>query len=214
MAVLKKNDFVEVEYTGKIKSSDKIFDLTDETLAKKEGLYDKNFPYGPKILCVGQKFVIKGLDDSLEGKKESSSYTVEIKTKDAFGQKNPQMVQVVPMAELLKQKIRPFVGLKLTAGGMTGNVRSVTGGRVTIDFNHPLAGRDLVYEVKLGKLVKDSKKKLESLLFYGLGLSKQYTLKLEGKKAKLKIETDIPDVVLDNFKKKVKEVIPEIDLEI
>ena len=97
---------------------------------------------------------------------------------------------------------------------MTGNVRSVAGGRVLVDFNHPLVEKDLVYEVKILSLVTDPEKKLKSLLFYGLGLSHQYELKIDGNKRILKLNFEIPIKVVDNFKKLVKVVIPEIELEI
>lgn len=214
MAKIKNTDFVEIEYTARIKDNNKIFDLTDENLAKKEGLFDKNYSYGPQVICVGQKFIIKGLDDSLIEKKEGDSYKVEIKSQDAFGIKHPELVQVIPETDLLKQKIKPFVGLKLNIGQMVGNVRSVAGGRVTVDFNHPLAGRDLLYEVKIGKIVTDSITKLKCLLYFGLGLKDKYKLDVKDKNVKLTFETKIPDYVKKNFASKVKEIIPEINLEI
>ena len=215
MNVLKRNDFVDIEFVAKIKSSGQIFDLTDEKLAKEVGIYDKNYPYGPKTICVGQKFVIKGLDESLIGKEVGVSYIVEINFKDAFGSKHKELIQVIPLSDLHDQKIKPFVGLKLQNNyGMTGNVRSVAGGRVLVDFNHPLVEKDLVYEVKILSLVTDPEKKLKSLLFYGLGLSHQYELKIDGNKRILKLNFEIPIKVVDNFKKLVKVVIPEIELEI
>ena len=63
--MIQKNDFIEIEYTGKTKDEGIIFDTTDEKLAKEQGFLQENAAYGPVIICVGQNQVISGLDNGI-----------------------------------------------------------------------------------------------------------------------------------------------------
>ncbi len=208
--MIKNNDFVEIDYVAKIKDSGEIFDLTDEKLAKEKGMFDPNFKYGARVICVGQKFVIKGLDDNLVGKNEDSKFTVELKPEDAFGVRSSELMQIVPLKEIHNQKIQPFPGLKLNFGGLMGAVRSVSGGRVTVDFNHPLAGKTILYDVKVGKIVEDDEVKLRSVIESGFGIEAEikkekelYTVKLPGK---------LPEKVKKGLSDKCKEIIPKVKI--
>ena len=66
---LAEGDFVLVEMTGKVEDTSEVFDTTNEELAKEEGIYNENQVYGPKLLVIGQNFIIKGLDLKLPGLK-------------------------------------------------------------------------------------------------------------------------------------------------
>ena len=88
MARIKKGDFVELDYIGRIKGSNQIFDLTDESIAKKNGLYNSNMKYGPKIACIGEGDLIKGLDNYLIDKETGKNYNIEISKKEAFGDRD------------------------------------------------------------------------------------------------------------------------------
>ena len=83
---------------------------------------------------------------------------------DAFGRKDTKLIQLIPTSKFRQQNIQPFPGLQLNIDGMFGTVKTVSGGRCLVDFNHPLSGKDLVYEVKLTRIVHDSKEKLAALL--------------------------------------------------
>ncbi len=60
---VKIKDFIEIEYTGKLKAEDIIFDTTDEKLAKENNIHQENSNYGPTIICLGENQILKGLDD-------------------------------------------------------------------------------------------------------------------------------------------------------
>ena len=72
--MIKKNDFVEVEFIAKTKDTGQVFDLTDEKIAKENKVYDLNYKYKPIIVCIGQEDVIKGLDEALENKELNKEY--------------------------------------------------------------------------------------------------------------------------------------------
>ena len=161
--MLKKGDFVELDYTGRIKDDKVVFDTTVEQIAKDSDVYNPKFKYKPVIICLGEKHVVKGLDDVMIGK-NPGKYTVEVKAEHAFGKKTPELLKLIPMRLFSKDEVKPFVGLEVNVDGTLGIVRSVGGGRVIVDFNHPLASRDLIYDIEIKRAVTDPVEKTKALL--------------------------------------------------
>ena len=94
---------------------------------------------------------------------------------------------------------------------MIGIIRSVTGGRVLVDFNHPLAGKELVYDLKVIKKIEDTGDKLVALLKYGMAINKKmYEYKLNKEVLKLKLKLKLPDPFKSKISEKIKGTIPEI----
>ena len=164
--MIKKNDFVEIEYTGKIKETNQIFDTTSKEIAQKEKIYNPNIKYGPTIICIGQSQIIPGLDEQLENKELNKEYDIEIPPEKAFGKKNPKLLRILSSSSFRKQKINPYPGLQVNIDGFVGTVRTVTSGRIIVDFNHPLAGKNIIYTIKITKLVTDKKSQIESLISF------------------------------------------------
>ena len=202
---LKKGDFIEVEYTGKVKETNEIFDLTSEEEAKKNKIYNPKAAYGPVIICLGEGDLIKGLDEQLIDK-EMGSYTIEIPSEKAFGKKDPKLMKIVSTNIFKKQKITPFPGLRLNLDGFIGTVRSVSGGRTILDLNHPLAGRNLVYEIKINRIITKTEEQLKGFVTLHLGKS----VKTELKNDEAIISIDLPEKVKKEFEKKIKDLIKKI----
>ena len=160
---IKKGDFVEMEFTGKIKSTMQIFDTNNKDVAKTYDVYDEKTDYRPMIIVVGERQIVKGLDDFIEGK-DLGAYNVEVSAENAFGKKSAKLIQLYGLAEFHKHEINPFPGLEVDMDGQRGIIRTVNGGRVTVDFNHPLASHDLVYDIRLMRIVTDVKEKVEGVL--------------------------------------------------
>ncbi len=165
---MQEGDFIEIEYVGKIKDTGEIFDLTDEKLAKEKGIYNEKVEYKPVKIIIGEKFVIKGLDELLKKMEVGEEKTETIKPEDGFGNRDAKLVKIVSEAELKKQKITPFPGMILDLGNTKAKVQSVNSGRVRLDFNHPLAGRDLEYKIKINRKLEDKEEKVKTIAeFYG-----------------------------------------------
>ncbi|MBS3104633.1 peptidylprolyl isomerase [Candidatus Woesearchaeota archaeon] len=164
MAVIKKHDFVEIEYTGRIKEDNSIFDTTEEKVAKENGVYNKNEDYIPVVICIGENNILKNLEEQMIDKETGKEYTFEISSNNAFGKKDAKMIQLIPANKFRQQNIQPIPGLQLNIDGVFGVVKTVSGGRCLVDFNHPLASKDLVYHVKINRVVEDNKEKIKSLL--------------------------------------------------
>ena len=64
-----------------------------------------------------------------------------------FGEREKDLVNIVSLKQFQTNKVNPFPGLVVTLDDVQGTVKAVSGGRVVVDFNHPLAGKDLFYEI-------------------------------------------------------------------
>jgi FKBP-type peptidyl-prolyl cis-trans isomerase 2 len=206
---IKANDFVEIEYTGIVKDSGLIFDTTDEKIAKEHEL--PKAQYGPVVVVIGQGQLLKGLEEQIIGK-EPGNFKVELAPEKAFGKKNAKLIQMVPAKKFVDQKIQPVPGLQLNIDGMVCTIRQVTGGRVMVDFNHPLAGREIVYEVKVKGIVTDKKEQLKAVFAMLLNLAPE-KMEIEGTKAKIELKQELPKEIVPELQKKVKE-LTGIDAEI
>ena len=206
----KIKDFIELHYTGY--TNDKPFDTTDESIAKENKIDRPNAKYEPQIICIGQNWVLPGLDKSLTNRELNKEYETILEPQNAFGKKDAKLIQIIPTSTLTKQKIRPFPGLQIYAGNLSGTIRTVTGGRTTVDFNHPLAGKTLTYKFKITKIIEDKVTKTKSMLQYGLNLQEdKYEIK-ETDKVNITLKQDLPKETKTKFIEKAKELGIEVTL--
>lgn len=209
MATIKKHDFVEIEYTGRIKEDNRIFDTNEEKIAKENGLYDKNSDYFPLVICIGENHVLKGLEEQMIGKEAGKDYIFEINSENAFGRKDAKLIQLIPLSKFRQQNIQPVPGLQLNIDGVFGVVKTVSGGRCMVDFNHPLAGKDLVYSVKIRKIIDDIKEKLTSLLKMHLNIQ-DAEIDLNDDSVNIKLKKSISIQSQEEFKNMVSKSLPSI----
>ncbi len=206
---LKKGDFVEIEYTGKVKSTGEVFDTTSEEIAKQHGLYDENNSYGAVAVCLGAEQLLPGLDSALVGKEVGKTYTIEVSPEEGFGKKDPKLLRLIATSKFRRQGITPVPGLRINIDGVIGTIKTVTGGRTIVDFNHPLSGQVVEYEVKIVKKLSKPDEKLGALIRVEL-LDKNPKLEITDGKAKLKLSQEYPKELLDKFKEKALKLIPEL----
>ena len=140
---IKEGDFVRLNFTGKIKETDEVFDTTSEDIAEEAGILVENKVYGPIPIIVGGNHLLKAIDDAIIGSEAGDAVHVSVTPENGFGQRNPNFIQLIPMKEFKKQGMTPVRGMKITADAGTGKIISVNGGRVKVDFNHELAGKNL-----------------------------------------------------------------------
>lgn len=208
--MIQEKDFIELNYTGKLKEGNIVFDTTEEQVAKDNNLYQEKREYSPTIICVGQSQVIAGLDKSLIGKEINKDYTIEVLPEEAYGKKDAKLIQLVSTSKFLKEKIRPMTGLQVNIDGMTGIIKTVSGGRTLVDFNHPLAGKSLIYNIRINKIIVDDKEKINSILKLNLGI-KDAEINIENNKAKITTKHEIPKELHEGLKKVIKELLPALE---
>jgi len=159
-----KGDFVLMDYIAKVKETGEIFDTTIEDVAKKERLYKEGEIYEPKLVAVGEGWVLKALDESLLNLEPNKTAPVEIPPDKAFGSRDPEKVRLVPLRRLVAKGITPQLGMRVEVDGKLAVVRTMGAGRVQLDFNPPLAGKTLVYEVTVQKKLETKQEKLNALI--------------------------------------------------
>lgn len=161
---MEKNSFIKIDYVGRIKANNRIFDLTNEEIAKKEGIYDKNVKYGPKTIILGYTPIIKGLEKVLYDMKNHEERIVEIKAEEGFGKRDVKLIRNFPLKSFIKNNVRPEINSVVRIGNRIGRIIGINSGRVRVDFNHPLAGKDLIYYVKIVDVIEDDEGKIKAIL--------------------------------------------------
>ena len=216
--VIKKNDFIEIDYTGKFAEDNQIFDTTKEDIAKENDFYNEQEKdkFKPMIICVGQKQVIQGLDEAFIGKNAGDKFSVEIPQDKGFGKKDPKKIQLMSLAQFRKQKINPVPGMAINIDDSYGVVRTVSGGRIIVDFNHPFSGKDLIYEVEINKKIDDDSEKTKLFLKSMFGIDSEVNINEQEKGKKADITLKLPanmnkdafnEQILQVIKDKIKEIV-------
>lgn len=142
MAQAKNGDTIRVHYTGK---------MEDGTV------FDTSANRDPLQFTIGDGRIIKGFEEGVIGMKPGESKTLEIPADMAYGPHHEEMILTVSK-EQFPETIVPEIGQRLQTRLATGQtvVVTVTGiadMEVTLDANHPLAGKDLIFEVELVEIV-------------------------------------------------------------
>ena len=162
---IQKSDFILVDYTGKVKETGEVFDTTSEETAKENKVYKEGEIYEPGLVVVGEGWVLKALDEALLTFKIRKNESVEIPPESAFGNRHPEKVKLVPLRRLAARGITPRLGAQIEYDKRLATVRTMGSGRVTLDFNPPLAGKTLVYEVSVKKKLKTAQEKISALIY-------------------------------------------------
>ncbi len=204
---IKQNDFVEIDYIGYNKEDNSVFDTTLEQVAKQNELHHEGHDCKPAIICVGQHQILKAIDESLIGKSSGEKFSIELTPENSFGKKNPELIQFIPISSYRDSQINPVPGLPVDIDGSYGIVKIVSGGRTLVDFNHPLAGKSVKYEITINRIVEDKKEKLSAYLSGIMGFEPE--IEIKDSEAILKVPKGIEEHEKE-IQDKVKEVIPEI----
>jgi len=138
MAHVKKGSKVKVYYTCKMK---------DGTVV------ESNIGKAPLEFVVGKGKMIKGFDTALVGMDLGQTKTVNFKPAEAYGPKDQSLIWSVPVGELpAGNEVQAGVEVSFSRADGTpveGRIDKIDGDLITIDGNHPLAGRNLTFEIKL-----------------------------------------------------------------
>lgn len=157
---IKAGDFIKLNYTGRVDG--KVFDTTDEQVARDSEIFNPEATYGPVTVCVGKHHVILGLDEALEGKEIGSEGEVMVPPDKGFGVHDPAHVEAFNKNSF-KDKPKKGMSLKVPEKG-EGTVVDVIGNRVLIDFNHPLSGKTLSYTFRIEESVEGAEDQMKGLI--------------------------------------------------
>lgn len=138
MSTVEEGSTVKVHYTGKLKDG-QVFDTSEER--------------EPLEFEMGAGQMIPGFEKAVLGMEKDESKTVEIESDEAYGDVNDQLFLEVPKSEL-PDDIDPEVGMQLQVQQEEGKevpvqITEVKDSSITLDANHPLAGKDLVFDIRI-----------------------------------------------------------------
>lgn len=199
-------DFIRIEYVGRISDTKEIFDLTNEQTARKEGIYNEKIKYKPAPVIVGEGFVIKGIENELLKMNVGEKRTIFVTPEEGFGKRRPDLVKVVPITFFRKQGVNPAPGLVVNVSGLIGRIQSCESGRVRLDFNSPLAGKNLEYEIEIRERVVDNIEKAKMIMEI-FNIPSNISIKedsIEIEIGKIDIQTQIKERIAHLMKKYLK----------
>lgn len=164
-----KGDFVKIDYSLWRVADEKLVRTTDKKLAQEKDIFAEGSRYEPQLIVIEKDSALKALWDAVKGMDVGQSKRIELEPKDAFGERNADLVRVMPVAEFRKKDIAPEPGMQIDIDGVIATVKSVNSGRVMIDANNPLAGEKIRYDIRVVEKVTKEEEKIRSIaLSYGL----------------------------------------------
>ncbi|HII85582.1 TPA: peptidylprolyl isomerase [Candidatus Bathyarchaeota archaeon] len=186
---LQKGDFILIDYNAKTKETGETFDTTNEGTAKTAHLHKEGETYEPKLVVVGEGWMLKPIDEAFPTMEPNKSATVEIPSEKAFGPRDPEKIKRVSLKQLYAKGIeRPAIGARIEYGGKMATIRSIGAGRVLLDFNAPLAGRTLIYEITIQKKLETNDDKMIALIHRRIPIADQTKFRLAAEPNTLTIE--------------------------
>ena len=159
-----KGSLILVDYTSKVKDTGEVFETTIEEEAKKHSFHDPNVKYQPKLVSVGESWVIKGLDEALENTSVGDKTTVEVSPDKGFGERDSGKVRMIPLRKLGEDAEKVSIGDTIEVHNKKGIVRFIGSGRIKIDYNHRFAGKTILYDINVLKELKSDEDKITGIL--------------------------------------------------
>ena len=159
-----KGSLILVDYTSKVKDTGEVFETTIEEEAKKHSFHDPNVKYQPKLVSVGESWVIKGFDEALEKTSVGDKKTIEITPDKGFGERDTGKVRMIPLRKLGEDAEKVSIGDTIEVDNKKGTVRFIGSGRVQMDYNHRFAGKIILYNVNVLKELKSDEEKIPGIL--------------------------------------------------
>ncbi|MGC8899403.1 MAG: FKBP-type peptidyl-prolyl cis-trans isomerase [Candidatus Micrarchaeia archaeon] len=207
--MMNKGDFLLIELEGRDEKGN-VFDSTKGEIAKK--LHGKE---KPMLVVFGKAVMIPGLEKLIEKMNEGEEKEAVFGPDEAFGKRRKDLIKVMPLRDFAMFNVDAKPGTRVhmdtNAGTIYGTVKSRSSGRVMVDFNHPLAGKKVMYKVKVLKVASKPEEKL-NILLDNLGIEAKVEVK--GKRARVAVGSkgfeNKKALILIN----AKQLIPELEIEV
>lgn len=185
----------------------KMIEKTDLVNVKYE-IYTENKKIEEKDAetIVGFSFIYPFIERRMLGLK-IGEYEIKVPPEEAFGRKDPSLIQIIPMRFFKMNGIKPKPGMFIEVDGSLGRIISISGGRVIVDFNHPLAGREIVLKIKINRIEKNPEEKIKFLSRVVFGKE----IKFEFKDGKVKINDVVPSETMEMFFEYIKRLGYEVE---
>lgn len=193
-----KGDVILLDFTAKELVTNQLFETTIAEDAKKADSFNPKAIYKPVPIVVGKKELFEKTDKELEKMNVGEEKKVELEPTEAFGERKAEFISIIPLQQFKKQKMQPIPGLIIEADGRQGKVQSVSGGRVRVDFNHPLAGKKVEYKIIIRKKIESKQEQVEAIF-------EKYFPHVKPEEKKIKVDGETAKIVLPERLKEQKE---------
>jgi peptidylprolyl isomerase len=169
---MENGSLILVDVTGKIKDTGQIIDTTRKADAEKAGSADPTRTYEPRLIAVGEGWVLKGLDEALQKAEPNQTIDVELTPDKAYGVRDPNKVSRIPIRKFGEKASELEIGAEVDVDNRVGIVRSLESGRAIIDFNHKYAGKTLEYNLEIKEKLESRDSQIEALIHRRLPVEK------------------------------------------
>jgi peptidylprolyl isomerase len=191
-----EGDVIEFDYEMWVEGREGLYDTTLREAAQREGLFDPNAFYAPIPYPVGSGRLIPGLERALREASLGQTREVEFAPEDAYGPRDPKLIETLPIQEFRKNEVTPEAGMPITYKNRRGVVTTVGGGRVRVDFNAPLAGKRLKYRFTVVRQAEDEADKVRAFLRIHFPAPVEWAVTTAEQKGELEATVDVPEAVV------------------
>jgi len=176
-----KGTLIFANYTSRVKDTGEGVESTIEEEARKLKIYDESRKYEPRLVVVGEGWLISGLDAEVAKLSVGDKKEIELPPEKAFGARDPTQLRMIPLRKFGEREHDLSVGDSVEIDNRVGTVRFIGSGRAQVDFNHRLAGKSIVYDFEVLRTVDTDEDRVRALLDRRLaGDGKKASFELSG----------------------------------
>ncbi len=161
---LEKGALIFANYTAVVKDTGEGIDTTLEDEAKKLNIYESSRRYEPRLVAVGEGWLISGLDAEVLKMGVGDKKQIDVPPERAYGLRDPTQVRSVPLRKFGEREHELSVGDQVEVDNRVGNVRFIGSGRAQVDFNHRLAGKVITYDFEVLRSLDADQDKIRALI--------------------------------------------------
>lgn len=159
-----KGTLIFANYTARVKDTGEGIESTVEAEAKKLKIYEDSRRYEPRLVAVGEGWLISGLDAEVAKLSVGDKKEIELPPEKAFGARDPTQLRMIPLRKFGEREHELAVGDSVEIDNRMGTVRFIGSGRAQVDFNHRLAGKSIIYDFEVLKTVDGDGDKVNALV--------------------------------------------------
>ena len=176
---LKDGEIITLDYEGR--TGGILFDTTLEKVAKKEDAIVENRKYAPITVVVGEGRLVPGFESNLKKAKLGKATEITIAPEEAYGTRDTKLIETMSVTKFRRicPDAKGYVGEEISIEGRPGILANVYGARVRIDFNPPLAGKELVFKYTVKAIIKKPVDVIRSLFTMEYPADEDFEVKVE-----------------------------------
>ena len=184
---LKDGEIITLDYEGRTDGI--LFDTTLEKVAKKEDAVIENRKYAPITVVVGEGRLGPGFENDLRKAKIGKSTEITIASEEAYGARDTKLIETMSVTKFRRicPDAKGYVGEEVSIEGRPGTLANVYGSRIRVDFNPPLAGKELVFKYTVKAVVKKPVDVIKSLFMMEYPADEDFEVRVEKGVAQIKL---------------------------